>query len=221
MKAKIKERKEISEGFLSVTFDLLGQEVNYKAGQFFSLTLLNPPHTDNRGNSRFLGIVNSPLERGIISILTMTGVSAFKKSLAELPIGTEVEISGIDGHIILPKEKTQPVVFLTSSVGIAPIMSILRWSNEEKWPYSMTLVSLHNPSPLPFLDELKTYAKDNAKFQLIETETIDEVFIKENFPNADENIYFVTGAAKIVLPIFKTLKGFAIGHVTMEIFTGY
>lgn len=35
MKARIKEKREIARGTLLVTFDLLGEEVDFKAGQYF------------------------------------------------------------------------------------------------------------------------------------------------------------------------------------------
>ena len=153
MIAKLKASKEIAEGYLFVTFDLLGQEINFKPGQFFALTLINPPYTDDRGNRRFLGFVDSPSEKAIFSVLTKKGVSGFKKSLVDLPLGSEVEVSGIDGHIHLPEDKSQPVIFITGGVGIAPIMSILRWSDKQTWPYQLTLVYVNeNRDSAPFID---------------------------------------------------------------------
>lgn len=235
MTAKIKARKEIAKNMLYVELDLLGQDVPFIAGQFFSLTLINPLYTDNRSNSRFLGIVNSPSEKSIFSVLTRTGVSAFKKSLAEIPIGTEVEIGGIDGHIHLPEDKSQPVVFIAVGVGIAPFMSIIRWCNENSWPHTLTLLYINEDrASAAFLEELEGYAKDNQQLKLItimtqdsegqgEKRQVDAQLIKDYFPNPEKNIYFITGAPQVAPNVFRSLiqAGVPAKQLTMEIFTGY
>ncbi|MBA3365640.1 MAG: oxidoreductase, partial [Actinobacteria bacterium] len=92
MRAQIKEKREIAKGTLLVIFDLLGREVDFKAGQYFWVTLLNPPHDDDKGPRRHISVVTSPNERGVLGLCTRLRDSAFKRSLAELPIGTEVEV---------------------------------------------------------------------------------------------------------------------------------
>ena len=79
MIVKILQKQTIYEDNLYIEFDLLDQTLAYKAGQFFSLTLLNPPFTDQRGNSRFFGLVSSPTEVGKATMVTKIGTSAFKK----------------------------------------------------------------------------------------------------------------------------------------------
>lgn len=242
MRVKIKERKEIAKNTLLVSFDLFGQELNFRAGQFCRVTLLNPPYSDNRGNSRFFGIVTSPSGKRFFSILTRTGVSAFKKSLAELPIGTEVEIGGIDGHIILPEDKSKKVVFVAGGIGIAPVMGVVRFCHEEGWQYTINVVySNDNPEWAPFLEELENLAAESRKFnpiksgfKLVATMTqdakwlgekrkINAQFIKDYFPESDKNIYFVTGTPRFVPSVFREIIGAGVNpqNIKMEIFTGY
>lgn len=235
MKVKIKEKKEIAKGALEVTFDFTGQDLKYKAGQFCSITLINPPYTDARGNSRFLGFTSSPSQKDSFSIVTRTGTSGFKKSLGELPIGTEVEMGGIDGRINLPADKTQPVVFVAGGIGIAPVMGIIRYCHENSWEYSVTLVySNKDRASAIFFDELERYSKENNKFRFIPTMTddpswtgekrkINAEFIKTYFPEPGNNVYFVTGTPKFVPSVFKEIKeaGVPILNLRMEIFTGY
>jgi NAD(P)H-flavin reductase len=40
VRAKIKEKREVAKGTLLVVFDLLGAEVEFRAGQYFWVTLL-------------------------------------------------------------------------------------------------------------------------------------------------------------------------------------
>jgi 2-polyprenylphenol hydroxylase and related flavodoxin oxidoreductases len=49
MQAKIKEKREVAKGTLMVVFDLLGEEVDFRPGQYFWVTLLDPPYDDEKG----------------------------------------------------------------------------------------------------------------------------------------------------------------------------
>lgn len=235
MRVKIKDRKEIAKGTLLVTFDLAGQTLDFRAGQFCRITLLNPPYSDNRGNGRFFGIVTIPSEKGIFSILTRMGVSAFKKSMVKLPIGTEVEVGGIGGHIILPEDVKTGVVFVAGGIGIAPAMGILRFCQENFWPYTITLVySNRDLESAAFLDEITRMERESQKFKLVaimtqdpnwrgEKRKITSQLIKDYFPQLDKNIYFVTGTPRFAPSVFREISGAGVSpnNIKMEIFTGY
>jgi ferredoxin-NADP reductase len=235
MIVKIIDRKEIAKKTMLVTFDTLGQDLNFKAGQFCTLTLLNPLYTDDRGNKRFLGFSTSPSDKSSFSITTRMGVSAFKRSLLELPLGTEVDISGIDGRINLPEDKTKPLVFIAGGIGISPVMGIIRHCRETSWPYSITLVySNRDRESAPYLDELEMYARENQKFRLIAVMTADpgwsgekrrvtSQFIKEYFPEPEKYLFYVTGTPRFVPSVFKEIRdsGASPLNIKMEIFTGY
>lgn len=235
MKAKIKDRREIAKGALEVVFEFSDPLLHYNPGQFCTITLINPPATDNRGNNRFLGFTSSPSQKNTFTVLTRIGVSAFKKSLLEIPLGTEVEVSGIDGRIKLPEDKSQPLVFVAGGIGIAPIMGIIRYCHETNWEYSITLVySNKDRASTAFFDELEGYSKQSQKFRFIPTMTQDNQwqgekrkingqFIKDYFPQPEKNIYFVTGTPRFVPFVFREIKdaGVPVINLRMEIFTGY
>ncbi len=234
MKVRLKEKREIAKETLYLEFDLLGQELNFEPGQFFQLTLLNPTYSDERGNSRYLGFANNPTEKETISTATRYGTSAFKKSLLELPIGTETEIGSIGGHGIL-NETEKPKVLIAGGIGVVPFMSILRYAKTQSLADNLTLIYANkNRESAVFFDELENMAKENNQFKFIpimlhdenwtgEKNRIDQQFIKKYFENPNENLYFVTGAQKFVLPVFQALKdtGIDASNITIEIFTGY
>ena len=97
MKAKIAEKREVAKGTLYVVFDLLGHEVDFKPGQYFWVTLLDPPYDDEKGPKRHISVATSPNDREVLALCTRLRDSAFKRSLAELPVGTEVEVEGPKG----------------------------------------------------------------------------------------------------------------------------
>jgi hypothetical protein len=64
MRATIKEKREVAKGTLLVVFDLLGEQFEYRPGQFFWVELLDPPYEDEKGPRRHISAVTSPTERG-------------------------------------------------------------------------------------------------------------------------------------------------------------
>src|SRR5213080_5359304 len=101
MRARIKEKREVAKGTLLVIFDLLGEEVDFRPGQYFWVELLDPPYDDEKGSRRHISVVTSPTERGILGLCTRLRDSAFKRSLAELPVGAQVEVEEPKGNFVL------------------------------------------------------------------------------------------------------------------------
>src|SRR5688500_19598003 len=118
MQARIKEKQEVAEGTLMVTFDLLGVEVDFSAGQYFHVTLPDVGHQDDKGLRRHITVVTSPNEKGVLGFATRMRDSAFKRSLAELPVGAEVEAEPRKGKISLPPDHSRPLVCVAGGIVI-------------------------------------------------------------------------------------------------------
>jgi ferredoxin-NADP reductase len=174
MRAKIKEKREVAKGTLMVTFDLLGEEVDFRPGQYFWVTLLDPPYDDEKGPRRHISVVTSPNERGVLGLCTRLRDTAFKRSLAELPVGTEVDVEAPKGSFVLPEDPGVPYVFIAGGIGITVFRSMLRYIDEEKLPYQVTLVySNRDRESAAFLDELTELDRTSPNFRLVATMTAD------------------------------------------------
>ena len=134
MRARVKEKREVAKGTLLVLFDLLGEEVDFIPGQYFWVTLPDPPYEDARGPRRHFSIVTSPNERGVLGFCTRLRDSAFKRSLVELPVGADAEVEEPKGSFLLPQETDQPYVFIAGGIGITVFRSMLRYIAEENLP---------------------------------------------------------------------------------------
>lgn len=238
MRAKIKDKKEIAKDTLLVTFDLLGEKINFKPGQYFFITLLNPPYIDNddRGSRRHFSIVNSPTQNNRIEMATRIRTeSAFKKSLRDLPVGSEVEIGPIQGTFILPDNLIRPLVFVAGGIGITPFMSILRFIKDKNLPCKITLIySNREQKSAAFLNELTSMEKQIHDFKLIATMTrdknwigekrrIDEKFIKDYFKNPNDNTCMIASPPKMVEEVIKVLISAEVKeeNIKSETFSGY
>src|SRR5688500_8702361 len=140
MQARIKEKQEVAEGTLMVTFDLLGVEVDFSAGQYFFVTLPDIGHQDEKGLRRHITVVTSPNQKGVLGLATRMRDSAFKRSLADLPVGTEVDVERPKGSFVLPADTSRPLVFVAGGIGITVFRSMLRYVEEERLPYHVALI---------------------------------------------------------------------------------
>jgi ferredoxin-NADP reductase len=157
MQAKIKEKREVAKGTLMVTFDLLGEEVDFTPGQYFWVELLDPPYDDEKGARRHISVVTSPTEKGVLGLATRLRDTAFKKSLAELPEGAPVDVEQPKGSFLLPEDTSKDYVFLAGGIGITPFRSMLRYiADKGLGDYRITLVySNRDRESAAFFDELQ------------------------------------------------------------------
>ena len=164
----------IAKGTLLVTFDLLGEEVDFKPGQYFFVTLPYVGYRDERGLRRHITVVTSPNEKDVLGFATRMRDSAFKRSLAELPVGAEVEVEAPTGRFALPDDSLRPLVFVAGGIGITVFRSMLRYIREEHLPYRVTLIySNRDSASTAFLDELLELERELPELRLILTMTQD------------------------------------------------
>jgi ferredoxin-NADP reductase len=175
MRATVKETREVAKGTLLVVFDLQGQELDFRAGQYFWVELPNRGHDDEKGLRRHISVVTSPTERGVLGLCTRLRDTAFKQTLAELQVGDEVDVEQPKGDYVLPEDTSPHYVFVAGGIGITVFRSMLRYIADTGEPYRVTLVySNRDRASTPFLDELQELERTLPGFQLVLTMTQDD-----------------------------------------------
>jgi ferredoxin-NADP reductase len=236
MQARIKEKEEVAKGTLFVTFDLLGETVDFEPGQYFYVTLPDIGHNDEKGLRRHITVVTSPNERGVLGLATRLRDSAFKRTLRELPVGAEVEVDPPTGDFTLPDDTSRPFVFVAGGIGITVFRSMLRHIRDERLPYRVTLVySNRDRESTAFLDELRELERQIPDFRLIltmtedpgwegETRMIDAEFFRDYLGEAlDEYVFLVAGPPGIVQAAQQALveAGVEEENLIVERYSGY
>jgi ferredoxin-NADP reductase len=234
--ARVTEKREVAKGTLLVVFDLLGEEVEFTPGQYFFVTLLDPPYDDERGARRHFSVVTSPNERGRLGFCTRLRESAFKRSLAELPVGAEADVEEPKGSFLLPEDSNQPYVFLAGGIGITVFRSMLRYVDEEDLPHRVTLIySNRDRESTPFLEELSELERARANFDLVlsmteetswsgETRRIGAELLRDHLSDDLRSYaYLVAGPPAMVDSIVATLHATAVPEerVSADRFSGY
>ena len=175
MRALVKETREVAKGTQLVVFDLQGEEVDFRPGQYFWVELPDRGHEDERGLRRHFSAVTSPTERGVLGICTRLRDTAFKKTLAELEAGDEVDVEPPKGDYVLPEDSSPHYVFVAGGIGITVFRSMLRYIADKGEPYRVTLVySNRDRASTPFLDELIELEKTIPELRLVLTMTEDD-----------------------------------------------
>ena len=231
----MKETREVAEGTLLTVFDLDGEQVDFKPGQYFWVELPDRGYQDERGLRRHISVVTSPTEQGVLGLATRLRDSAFKKTLAELRVGDEVDVEQPKGDFALPEETDAEYVFVAGGIGITVFRSMLRYIRDERLPYRVTLVySNRDRAGAPFLDELADLEQELPDFRLIltmtdeenwegETRRVQADMLRDHLGDLERYRFLVAGPPQMVEAVADELKeaGVAEERILPSRFAGY
>jgi len=235
--SKLLSRVEVAEGTMAFHF-AKPSHFNHTPGQSADVTLYNPPETDSEGNTRTFSIASAPFESHLMFATRMRD-TAFKRSLKNVPLGTEVKIDSPMGSFTLHKNSSKAAVFLAGGIGITPFLSIVRQADRDRLPHKLYLFySNRRPEGTPFLESLQTLEKSNANFRLIATMTempqskrewkgetgfIDKAMLLRHLRELQGPIYYVAGPPAMVASMGQMLVGAGVDEddIRTEEFGGY
>jgi ferredoxin-NADP reductase len=210
----------------------------FTAGQFISMTLIHPPETDARGDTRAFSIASAPYERNLM-ITTRMRDTAFKRTLKKLTRGEPIQIRGPFGSLTLRDDAVETAVFLAGGIGITPFRSIVLQAGHQKQAKQIFLFYCNRRAEdAAFLDELKQLESANPNYKCVATLTkprdskrewdgekgyINKTMLLKFIQDLQEPIYYIAGPPGMVLSMQEELKtaGVRSDHVRAEQFAGY
>lgn len=236
MKAKVKllDRKEIANGTMAFYFEK-PEGFEFRAGQFADFTLLNPPETDNEGNTRGFSLASAPFEPQLM-VATRLRDTAFKRVLKDLPIGSELELDAPYGDFILQKNESKPAVFLIGGIGVTPVRSMITQATHNKTNHKITLLHANKThADAPFANDFKALANDNPNFSYVsvlsdepdakdaEHGRVNEEVLRRHVADLNTPIYYLAGPEGMVKAMRQLLVSLDIDedNIKTEEFTGY
>ncbi len=225
MELPLLRRKTIAEGTTELAFSLDGVEFNFRAGQYVSVILPNPPFQDPRGNLREFSISSSPNNREALTVTFRDSGSPFKRGIAAIPLGIALGVDGPFGAFTLPKKTDRPLVLVAGGIGIAPFMSMARYAAEEHLPHRITLLYGNSaPERAAYREELQTLIRKNKQFTVHERYgEFTAAFIGERVSDIAGSRFYIAGPPRMVAAIREALRGAGAGEddILFEEFTGY
>ncbi|MGB3921811.1 MAG: FAD-dependent oxidoreductase [Minisyncoccia bacterium] len=173
MLVKFLDSKTVAEGTMLFRFEK-PKGFEYRAGQNCDFFLINPKETDEEGNKRTFSFASAPHEKDL-TVATRLRDTAFKRVLKNMKVGEGVEMEGPFGDFFLHENAKRTAVFLAGGIGITPFFSMIKDATERKLPHRIVLFySNRRSEDAPFLEELKSLAKNNKNFTFVPTITQPE-----------------------------------------------
>lgn len=234
---KLKDRREIAEGTMAFSLEK-PEGFDFKPGQAMEVRLVNPPETDAEGNTRAFSIASAPYEPDILFATRMRD-TAMKRSLKEIPLGTELEVDGPWGDLKLHTRTARPAVFIAGGIGITPFRSMVMDAAKNKLPLKISLFfSNRRPEDSPFLDDLARVERENPNFKMIATMTemdkstrpwhgrmgfVTKEMLSESIKDISEPIFYLAGPGGMVNAMHKLLRDAGVNEddIRAEEFAGY
>ena len=232
------DRLEVAEGTMAFVFDR-PNGFDFTAGQYVNLILPNPPHTDAGGNRRTFSIASPPHETAGLRVATRMTGSAMKRSLAEVSLGTPVEILGPAGSFTLHPDGSVPAVFIAGGIGITPFRSMLHDAVRRRLPHRITLIySNRTPEGAAFHEEFVQLAETCPSLMYVPTMTqadksrqawsgerryVNADFLRDHIGNLSAPIFYLAGPPGLVAGLSKVVieAGADASRVRSEEFAGY
>ncbi|MGO9380079.1 MAG: ferredoxin--NADP reductase [Dissulfurispiraceae bacterium] len=237
MRIHLKERRPETTDVMSFTFDLDGQQLEYRPGQILHYELDALAFPDERGTRRHFTISSSPSEEGIVTFTTRIRGSGFKETLRQAPIGYELTCEDPEGEFILRQgEARLRHVFIAGGIGITPYRSMLRYAMDKDEPLNVLMLYFsHSSSDIIFKRELENIAGRMPTFSLVNVLTeheegwkgeqgkLDEAMLRKWVPDAERVFFWLSGPPSMVSAyreLFE-LVGIKEQSIRSERFMGY
>ena len=222
MELALRRREPVAERTLAFYFDKPAG-FSHQAGQnaLFSL----PSGTE----SRTFTIASAPHEHELM-IATRMRDSPFKRSLAELPLGSKLKLEGPAGLMVLHDDASRPAVFLAGGIGITPFLAMARDAEARRLGHRITLIySNRRPQDAAFLAEL-----ERMPLRMVATMTeapewkgekrrISRELLAEHVPDLLAPIYYFAGPLRMTMAVQGMLEEIGVREDDMrsEEFYGY
>ena len=210
----------------------------HQAGQSLMVTLIEPPETDDQGNSRVFTIASAPHEAELM-VATRMRDTAFKRTLKAASPGTKATVDGPSGEMVLHDDLARPAVFLAGGIGITPFLAMARHAASARLPHRIFLFySNRRPEDSAFLPELRELEKVNPNYRLIATMTepgkssrpwsgetgfIRKELLARHVSNLMDPIYYFAGPPAMTAAMRGMLQDCGLSEESMryEEFYGY
>jgi ferredoxin-NADP reductase len=236
-KVRLKAQETLCAGTTAFYFEKPA-EFEFKAGQFFNITLLSPEETDLEGNTRALSVASAPHERNLMVAMRLR-TTAFKRTLNSLSPGAELLLQGPFGSMTLPRNTMRPAVLLAGGIGITPFRSLV-WSETESLSARELFLfySVRVPEEAAFLEELQEMEQQNSRYKFVctvtqpeksrmawrgETGRISIELVSRWIPDLSLPIYYIAGPPAMVSGMRQMLLGAGVAEedIRAEEFYGY
>ena len=206
-KIKLISKKDVCDGVVEFEFNKpVGFE--FKAGQYVNLYISGAEVAHGKSYT----IISSPSDKNLKFSIRKRG--PFSTHLHNLDIGGEMILEGPEGNFLF-EEYENGVIFIAAGIGIAPLISYMRFLEDSKDLNKEIKVLFTNKTEFstPYKEYLtdKRFKNLNTKFFYTEDggNRIDKKSVEEIIKNNDLPI-FICGSINFTNDFWKMLLSFGV-----------
>jgi ferredoxin-NADP reductase len=206
-------------------------ELNYKAGQFFLITLKQ----GDKELSKHFSFSSSPTEKDHIEFTKKLTDHEYSLALKTAKVGDWARIDAPYGQFTFEGEYPK-IALLGGGIGITPFLSICKNATDKALNSKITLFyGCRTENDMAFKEELEELARENKSLKIIyiinqptekwkgATGNINAEMVKQLLPDYQENIFFTCGPPPMVEAMEKLVVSLGLPKEKLkrELFSGY
>jgi ferredoxin-NADP reductase len=212
------------------------RNLSFEPGQYMELTV---PHkgADMRGVRRTFSITSEPGSKEVtFGIKFYEPSSTFKTALRSLSVGTIVRSTGISGGFTLPRDASQPLLFIAGGIGITPFISFLRHLSKQDQNRDIILFyAVSTVDELAYIDVLRSaniqiyvVTSDSQRVptkngEIVRGSRITEDMLHEKVADIQRRLVYISGPPLMIDGTKDSLKRLKVkrSHIKTDYFIGY
>ncbi|MDO8566791.1 MAG: hypothetical protein Q7R58_01410 [bacterium] len=220
------ERRPLAGGIYEYIFRS-DRRLRFLPGQYLEWTLaqrqirfgagLGGVPLDARGNRRFFTIASAPEEETIaLGTRLPEEPSAFKRTLAELPIGGVISASSLGGEFVMPKDTKRKLAFIAGGIGVTPFTSMARHciaSGERR--DAVLLYANKTASEVAYRD-IFTDTERVGWRTAYRVGAIDAEYIKSEVPDYSKRLFYISGPPGMVDAMKRALLTLGVSRFNIK-----
>ncbi len=206
-------------------------ELDYKAGQFFFITLKQ----GNKELSKHFSFSSSPTEKDHIEFTKKFTDHEYSLSLKAVKVGDWARIDAPYGQFTFDGEYPK-IALLGGGIGITPFVSICKNATDKALSSKIALFyGCRTENDMAFKEELEELTQENKNLKVIyiinqptekwmgATGNINAEMIKQLLPDYQENIFFTCGPPPMVEAMENLIVSLGVPKEKLkrELFSGY
>ena len=234
---RLLERTKLAPGLYEFAF-APSPRVPFQPGQYLEWTL---PHThpDRRGIRRYFTIASSPTEEEIkLGVRIGANPSSFKKALVNLAPGATLSACHLAGDFTLPRNAQRKLLCIAGGIGVTPFRSMVQYLIDKGEKRDMILLyACASAIDFAYMDIFEK-AREATGLRCIPIVTdpvpvgqdwkgrqgrIDEAILKEEAPDWQERLFYLSGPSRMVDMYKKLLRGMGVRrrNIVTDYFPGF
>ena len=219
------DKKPIGSNGHELLFDT--KPFQFEPGQYMELSL---PHggMDRRGMRRVFSIIGRPYDEQVsIATRLPEPSSSFKRALVGMKKGQLVYATRVAGDFVLPKETSDPILFIAGGIGITPLISFLMAPGRRD---ITVLYAVSSVADIMFADVLRQY---DIKVVIVTPDTAplpDPAWLRQHgvitrelltrYIQPDSHVY-ISGPPPMVTRAKRYAASLGARHIRTDHFKGY